>query len=142
MSFQNQNQIPLQNQNIAQQNNPYQPSWQKRTRKIHIRNIIIIMFVLILVIGVVVFGLTYPACNPTQVRGFFKCNCKPNSVYDSSLKACVCENNGTQLGIACDDDSSDQRYVFSAETDFKGDDISQTAKNWVFTQADLPPDPS
>jgi hypothetical protein len=101
------------------------PSWQAHTRQVHIMKVAVIMSVLFLVIGVVVAGLVYPKCNPSQVHGFFTCACPPGSAMDTATGMCTCLNNGTTLGNMCEEGSASVRYVFEAQG---------IQPNWTFTQ--------
>ena len=99
-------------------------SWSNVTRSTHIRNVIMWISIFVVIVVLVVVGLTYPKCNETQVRGFFRCNCPQGSAFQKSSGLCICLNNGTEMGNQCSEGAADVRYVFSANTENK----------WKFTQ--------
>lgn len=101
------------------------PSWQAQTRSTHIWKVVLVMVFFFIIIGLVIFGLVYPKCNETQVRGFFQCNCPDGSALQKSSGLCICLNNGTELGNQCEEGAADVRYVFSTDTQ----------NDWEFTNA-------
>lgn len=101
------------------------PTWDAQAKQIHIRKVVITMIILAIMIGLVIFGFTYPVCNSTQLRSFFSCKCAPGSALDTKSKLCKCLDTGTQLGGTCDAIAQDVRYVFSA-------DLENTI-DWTYT---------
>jgi hypothetical protein len=105
--------------------------WDAQVKQVHIVKVVVVMVVLAIVIGLVIFGLVYPKCNSTQVRGFFQCNCAPGSALNKVTKLCHCLNDASTLGGQCEEGAAKVRFVFSAEP--------LTADGWKFTQAAYTP---
>lgn len=93
----------------------------KRSRKIHVAIIIIVVLV---VLATIVVGLTWPVCNASQKHGFFYCTCPANTQLDEQTGLCMCSDTLAQLGNQCDSSTQNLRYVWQ--------DVSQNlhADSW------------
>lgn len=108
-------------------------SWLRQNRSKRIRRVVIGVSIFVVIATILIVGFTYPPCNQTQVRGFFRCNCAPGSALQTNQTngdgkpLCICLNNGNQLGGQCDDDAEKVRFVFGTQ----GYDSSK----WTFSQS-------